>query len=186
MRANRGLGRGHAAEGEVDLVDCDLGVDALVAQRADRGDRRAHVDPVCARCDTFHLEGERRDLVRRHNVLTLDRGSARGGQPTAILGSNFAAVPTNERLASDPVPRVHATRPLFRNLKVIVASAPTAIWAGGVWSTHALSRSDSFGRGAVAVAVGVGCADVGAPPPRNENIAKRMTPTTPAKIIAPV
>src|SRR5712691_12445347 len=78
------------------------------------------------------------------------------GQLTAIFGSKFALLPTNARLASDPVPRAHATRPVFRNLNVMVASAPTASCGGGVWSTHALSSSDSLGGGAVWVGVGVG------------------------------
>ena len=78
------------------------------------------------------------------------------GQFTAIFGSNFVSPPTNARLASDPVPRAHAARPVLRKRKVMVASAPTAICADGVWLTQALSRSASFGSGAVWVAVGVG------------------------------
>src|SRR5437867_9403400 len=78
------------------------------------------------------------------------------GQSTAIFGSNFASLATNARLASDPVPRAHAARPVLRKRKVMVSSAPTAICADVVWLTQALSRSASFGNGAVWVAVGVG------------------------------
>ncbi len=77
------------------------------------------------------------------------------GQSTAIFGSKFALLPTNARLASDPVPRAHATFPVFRNLNVMVASAPTESCAGADWSIHALSRSESLGRGAVCVGIGV-------------------------------
>src|SRR3954470_10530917 len=80
------------------------------------------------------------------------------GQPTAILGSKFALLPTNARLASDPVPRVQATFPVLRNLNVIVASAPIASCGGAVWSIHALSSSDGLGSGADGVGTGVACA----------------------------
>src|SRR6266566_482071 len=83
-------------------------------------------------------------------------GLVGSGQFTAILGSNFVSPPTKARLASDPVPRVHAARPVLRKRKVMVASASIAICAGGVWLIQALSRSASLGSGAVLVAVGVG------------------------------
>src|SRR5437762_8341823 len=107
------------------------------------------------------------------------------GQLTAIFGSKFALLPTNARLASDPVPRAHATFPVFRNLNVMVASAPIETCAGALWSIHALSRSDAFGRGAW-VGVGVACARGADPPPHRPNITMRTRPIVPAKTMAPV
>src|SRR5439155_7790339 len=57
----------------VQLADDDLDVHALIPERADGDDIRAHVDAIRARRDTFDLEGERRDLVRCDDLLALDR-----------------------------------------------------------------------------------------------------------------
>src|SRR2546423_15314903 len=108
------------------------------------------------------------------------------GQLTAIFGSKLALLPTNARLASDPLPRVHAAFPVFRNLNVMVASAPIETWVGAVWSTHALSRSESLGSGAVCVGTGVACARGVEPPPHTPNTTARTRPMPPTKTIAPV
>src|SRR5438093_5660679 len=55
------------------LADGDLDVHALVAERADGDDNRAHVDAIRARRDALDLEGERRDLVRCDDLLALHR-----------------------------------------------------------------------------------------------------------------
>src|SRR5258705_606623 len=109
------------------------------------------------------------------------------GQLTAIFGSKFALLPTNARLASDPVPRVHATLPVLRNLNVIVASAPTVSCAGAVWSIHALSRSESLGSGAVAVGTGggVGLAPRGGTAAARPETTDRNEPVGPAQAHPP-
>src|SRR5260221_6797943 len=55
------------------LADGHLGVHALIAHRANGDDHGTHIDAICARGDALDLEGERRDVVRCDDVLTLDR-----------------------------------------------------------------------------------------------------------------